>query len=196
MAAIGMKHLVGAVITGEPEGALPTYAAGLKIGRAISSNVTFRRNDSNLYADDVLAESDNTITGGDIDMTVAEILDDVAAQIFGDTKDEESGEYYDSSASSPYLGLGYMREQKYKGKSSYKCTWLYKVQLAPAEETGQTRGETVTFQTQRITGEILGVTMADGNTRFRARQEFDTAAEAIAWLNAKAGYTETAPTNA
>lgn len=192
MAAIGMRYLVGAVITGEPEGALPTYGEGMKIGRAISSNVSFRRNDSELYADDVLAESDNTITGGDVDITVAEILDEVAAAIFGDSKDEETGEYYDSSASSPYIGLGYMREMKYKGKSSFKCTWLYKVQLAPAEESGQTKGKTTSFQTQRMTGEILGVTMADGSSRFRARKEFETAAEATAWLNQKANYTQTA----
>ena len=192
MAAIGMRYLVGAVISGESDGALPTYDKGMKIGRAISANVSLRRNDSELYADDVLAESDNTITGGDVDITVAEILDEVAAAIFGDTKDEETGEYYDSDASSPYIGLGYMREQKYKGVSSFKCTWLYKVQLAPAEESGQTKGETTSFQTQRVTGEILGVSMADGKSRFRARKEFKTAAEGIAWLNSKANYSETA----
>lgn len=190
MAAIGMRYLVGAPFAEEQtEGQLPTYGSGLKIGRAISAKITFKRNDTELYADDVLAESDNTLTGGDIDMTVAEILDEVAAVIFGATKDETSGEYSDSDKSSPYIGMGYLREMKYQGKSTFKATWLYKVQLAAAEEDAQTKGETTTFQTQRVTGEIMGVTLEDGTTKFRAWNTFDTAAEATAWLNKKANYS-------
>lgn len=197
MAAIGMRHLVGAPwapAEQQTEGALPKYGNGLKIGRAISANITFRRNDTDLYADDVLAESDNTITGGDIDMTVAEILDEVAMVIFGDKMEGEgdAAEYHDSDQSTPYIGMGYMREMRYKGKSTFRATWLYKVQLATAEEAAQTKGENTAYQTQRVTGEIMGVTMEDGSTRFRAWQTFDTAAKAVAWLNKKAGYTETA----
>lgn len=195
MAAIGMRHLVGAPWA-EPEqqteGTLPKYGAGLKIGRAISANISFRRNDTDLYADDVLAESDNTITGGDIDMTVAEILDEVAMVIFGDKKEADTEEYHDSDQSTPYIGMGYMREMRYKGKSTFRATWLYKVQLATAEEAAQTKGENTNYQTQRVTGEILGVTLEDGSTRFRSWQTFDTAAKAVAWLNTKAGYQDTA----
>lgn len=190
MAKIGMKYIVAAKISEEPEGQLPTYEAGVKFGRAISSNVTFRRNDSELYADDTLAESDNTITGGDMDMTVAEVQDEVREIVFGDVK-EEDGSYHDSSKASPYIGIGYMREQRYKGVSSFHAMWLYKVQLATAEDNAQTKGETTTFQTQRVTGEVMGIPLADGTTRFRSWQEFKTAAEAVAWLNKHANYTET-----
>lgn len=195
MAAIGMRHLVGAPWAAPEEqvdGQLPKYGPGLKIGRAISANITFRRNETELYADDVLAESDNTITGGDLDMTVAEILDEVAKVIFGDT--EEEGEYHDSDKSTPYIGMGYMREQRYKGESTFRAVWLYKVQLATAEESAQTKAENTTFSTQRMTGEILGVTLDNGATRFRAWKTFKSAAEATAWLNAKAGYSEASST--
>lgn len=190
MAAIGMRYLVCAPFDTEDKqvaGQLPVYAAGMILGRAISANINFRRNDADLYADDVLAESDNTITGGDIDMTVAEVTDEVAEKIFGDVKGDD-GEYHDSDKSTPYIGMGYLREQRYKGVSSYRATWLYKVQLATAEETAQTKGETTAFQTQRITGEVMGVTMEDGSTRFRAWQTFESAAAAVSWLNIKAGY--------
>lgn len=189
MAAIGMKHLVGAPwAESQTEGQLPKYGNGMIIGRAISSNVTFQRNESELYADDVLAESDDTMTGGTIDMTVAEILDEVGAVIFGNKKDEDDA-YHDSDLSSPYIGLGYLREMKFQGISTYRCTWLYKVQLAPAEETANTRGENVAWQSQRVTGKVLGVTLDDGSTRFRSWKTFTDAAQATAWLNAKANYT-------
>lgn len=191
MAAIGMKHLVGAPwATQQTEGQLPKYGTGMKIGRAISSNITFQRNESELYADDVLAESDDTMTGGNIDMTVAEILDEVGAVIFG-AKTDEDGAYHDSDLASPYIGMGYLREMKYQGQSTYRCTWLYKVQLAPAEEAAQTRGENTAWQSQRVTGKILGVTLDDGSTRFRSWKTFTEAAEATAWLNAKANYQST-----
>lgn len=190
MAAVGMRYLVGAQIKTETDGVVPVYDKGLKIGRAVSATVTFTRNDAKLYVDDVLGERDNTITGGNVDITVAEILDEVAEKLFGDTKDDtENGDYYDSSASSPYIGMGYMQEVRVKGVTKYRTTWLYKVQLAPADSQAQTKGETTQFQTQRVTGEMMGVSMADGSTRFRARNEFAKAEEAIKWLNTKANIT-------
>lgn len=191
MAAVGMRYLVGAKIATEPDGKVPTYDEGFVVGRAVSAAVTFTRNDAKLYVDDVLGERDNTITGGDVDITVAEILDTIAEKIFGDTKDGSSdGDYYDSSASSPYIGMGWMQEVRVKGVSKYRTTWLYKVQMAPAEVQAQTKGETTQFQTQRMTGEMMGIGMADGTTRFRARNEFATAEAAKAWLNTKAGISE------
>lgn len=190
MAAVGMRYLVGAVIKTETEGAVPTYDKGFNFGRAVSANVTFTRNDAKLYVDDVLGERDNTITGGNVDITVAEILDEIAEKVFGDKKDSDAeGDYYDSSESSPYIGLGYMQEVRVKGVSKYRVTWLYKVQLAPAESQAQTKGETTQFQTQRVTGEMMGVSMSDGSTRFRARNEFDTSAKAVEWLKKKANIT-------
>lgn len=197
MAAIGMKHLVGAPWAApeqQVDGQLPKYGSGLKIGRAISSDVTLTRNDGEIYADDVLAESEDSITGGTVDMTVAEVLDEVAMVIFGEEKDEENGDIYDSSSASPFIGFGYMREMVYKGASSFHCVWYFKAQLEQANESAQTRGENVAFQTQRMTGKIMGVTLSNGKTRFRARHTFKTSAEGIAWLNKKANYTETAAT--
>lgn len=189
MAAIGMRHLVFAPFAeNQTEGELPTYGSGMKLGRAVSSNVTLQRNESELYADDVLAESDDSITGGTVDMVVAEILDEVGAVAFGSKKDADTEEYSDSDTASPYIGMGYMREMKYQGKSTFKATWFYKVQLNAAEDVAQTKGENVSFQTQRVTGKLLGVAMADGTTKFRAWKTFNTAAEATAWLNTKANY--------
>lgn len=190
MAAVGMRNIVYAPIKTEADGSLPTYDTGGSMGRASSATVTFTRNDAKLYLDDVLAERDNTITGGSVDITIGEIDDEVAVKIFGDVKDSSSdGDYYDSSTSSPYIGLGYMQEVRVKGVSKYRATWLYKVQMAPADAQAQTKGEATQFQTQRMTGEMMGVSMSDGSTRFRARNEFDTAEKAVSWLKTKANIT-------
>lgn len=191
MAAVGMKYIVAAPIATENLDALPTYGTGVRVGRAISSNVTLTRNENDLYADDVLAESDNSITGGTLDITVAEILDEVRVVLFGDVKGEDDS-YSDSGSSAPYIGLGYLREQRYKGKSTYQAVWLHKVQLSPAEDTAQTKSQSITWGTQRVTGDLLGVTDGPGNTRFRRRKTFDSEADAITWLNTQANYTPAA----
>lgn len=190
MAAVGMKYIVAAPITQEPLDQLPVYGEGVRVGRAISANVTLTRNENDLYADDVMAESDNSIVGGSLDVTVAEILDEVREVIFGDIK-EDDGSYSDSGTAAPYIGFGYMREQRYKGVSSYQAIWLHKTQLSPAEDAAQTKSQSITWGTQRITGDLMGVSDGPGNTRFRRRKTFDSEAEAIAWLNTQAKISTT-----
>lgn len=194
MAAIGMQYIVAAPFAeNQTEGALPVYGNGMILGRAVSASFTWRRNDAELYADDALAENDNAILGGDLDMTVAELLDDVYVALFGATKDETTSDYHDSDQASPYIGVGYMRVQRYKGETTYKTYWYYKAQLSPAEEADQTRGETTSFQTQRVTGKVMAANDATtGKNRFRAWHTHKTKAEAVAWLNKMGNYTPAA----
>ena len=190
MAAIGMKYLVVAPFAAsQTAGNLPTYEKGMVLGRAISANVTMTRNDAKQYSDDVLGESDNSITGGSIDMTVAEVTDEVQVAVFGVKKEAEGTGYHDTDAATPYVGLGYIREQRYKGTSSFRAMWIYKAQLAKAEDTANTKQQTTTFGTERITGEIMGVELSGGGCTFRAWDTFATEAEAKSWLNTKANIT-------
>jgi hypothetical protein len=63
-----MRHPVVAKINTETEGSAITYDAGMVLGKAISADINWTRNDNPLYADDVIAEDDNGITGGTIDI--------------------------------------------------------------------------------------------------------------------------------
>lgn len=78
MAFVGMKHVVAAPIKTEVAGQAVTYDAGVEIGAAISATVTINRNTEGLYANDALKESDNSITGGTIDLNIDDISDDAA----------------------------------------------------------------------------------------------------------------------
>ena len=57
MAMVGMLHPVAAKIATEVEGQALTYDAGMVVGKAISANITFNRNDNPLYADDAVADA-------------------------------------------------------------------------------------------------------------------------------------------
>ena len=190
MAKTGMRYVVTAKLKEENEGSLPTYENGLVMGRGISAEVSLTRTDSKLYADDVLAESENAITGGDISIGVDDILEDAQEVIFGLVKSGDAGdyEYDDKAVGAPYVGVGYLQERRYKGAVSYLPYWYWKVQFAPMDDKAATRGENVEWQTTTAKGTLMGVVKDSSKVAsFRTHKVYGTAAEAIAWLNQMAG---------
>lgn len=194
MAFIGMKYCVAAPVKTEVRGQALTYDTGVVVGKAISANVTMTRNTEGLYADDALAESDNSLTGGTIDLNVDDISDDVMEAILGVTKTPEvtSGTkspaiYHESGEATPYVGLGYYRVKRLRGVESYVAYWLHKVQLAQNSESANTKGSSITWQTPTVTGNIMAVVNgSDGKNQFRDHANFASEAEAVTWLNTKA----------
>ncbi len=192
MPNVGMRYLVAAQIQTETFGQPIVYKPGRVLGRAISMDLTLTRSDADLYADDILAESDNSITEGTMTIGVAEVLEDAQVEFFGLKENEETSEttYTETGTSAPYCGVGYVQERRYKGAVSHIAFWIYKAQFAPTSESARTRGKTTEWQTPTVTGKILGVDQdGDGVPEFRTRKVCATATEAIAWLNKKAGIT-------
>ncbi len=192
MPNVGMRYLVAARIDSEVFGQPIVYKPGRVMGRAISMDLTLTRSDTELYADDILAESDNSITGGEMTIGLAEVLEDAQVEFFGLKEDEGASEttYTETGEPAPYCGVGYVQERRYKGVVSHIAFWIYKAQFAPTTESARTRGKTTEWQTPSVTGEILGVDQdGDGVPEYRTRKVCATAQEAIAWLNKKAGIT-------
>jgi len=193
MAFVGLRYAVAAQIDTETRGQEITYKPGMVIGKLRSADITYERNSDPLFADDAEAESDNSITGGTITVNLDDLLDDARALIFGDYKDGDSEEYEDNSDASPYVGFGYVRARRLHGKSIFVAYWIHKTQFGSTSEAAATKERTQQWQTPTVTGNVMGV---DNNTdhkiRFRRHKSFDNAGAAIAWVNSKAGVTDTA----
>lgn len=184
MAFVGMRYVVFAPIENEAPGQAIEYGEGVVVGHAIGATVNITRNSEDLYGDDMLIESDNSIVGGTVDMTVDDMTDEVTAVMLGHVKGENATQYYEEDKPSPYGGLGYIRVRRKSGKTAFQATWLYKVQMAVATETSATKTESTTWQTASLTGKMMGVkNNAEGATRFRERETFDTEKAATDWLN-------------
>ena len=119
MAFVGMKHVVAAPIKTEVAGQAVTYDTGVEIGAAISATVTINRNTEGLYANDALKESDNSITGGTIDLNIDDISDDAAEKILGVKKTAGESQnptvFHETGEAAPYVGLGYYRVRRLNG---------------------------------------------------------------------------------
>ena len=157
MAFIGMRHVVAAKVATETPGQALTYDAGMVVGKAIQGNLTWNRNDNPLYADDAIAENDNGVTGGSIELGTDDLLDAVRAYLLGDevvtvgSGTSKTTEYETTDEPAPYVGFGYVR---------------------------------VRIKNGRIMGVQSD---ASGTIRFRRRATFEALAAAVAWLDDKAG---------
>lgn len=191
MAAIGMRYLVAAQIDKEERGKPITYKAGMIIGKAISAAVNWARNSTPLYADDVVAEDDNGITSGTIDVGADDLSNEVRVYVLGlEGPGTDGGDYEITDAAAPYVGFGYMRVLRHNNKLSYEAYWYHKVMFSETTENAATKAETLSWQTPTINGRMLGVmTDESGKNRFRAHQTFETEGAALAWLKGKANIT-------
>ena len=161
MAFAGMKHVVAAPIKTEVAGQAVTYDTGVEIGAAISATVTINRNTEGLYANDALKESDNSITGGTIDLNIDDISDDAAEKILGVKKTAGESQtptvFHETGEAAPYVGLGYYRVRRLNGVESYRAYWYHKTQLSMANETANTKAGSITWQTPTLNGNIMAV---------------------------------------
>lgn len=190
MAKIGLRYFVFAPVANDNNGAVPTYEKGVVMGEAISADVSWTRSDVKLYADDKVAEVDNSITGGTITMGVNDLTDEVQAAMLNSRADEtDSGAYIESGVSGPNGGVGYVRVMRLHGVDKFIAYWIYKTSFVPGDENAATKGETVDWQTPTVVGEVMGVDGGGDMPDFRARKTFDTFEAAKGWINTKAGIT-------
>ncbi len=187
MAKIGLKHIVAAPLK---DGG--TYDKGYLVAKAIKASVNSNSNDVKLYADDGVAESDKSFKDGTLSLNVDDLTQKVYADMLGHkyTAADESGSKPETVTASandiaPYLGIGFYGAVKRNNKVSYLAKWLKKVQFSEPNDETETKGETVNFQTPTIEGTVFPAD--DGEWKEQA--EFATEAEAIAWVDGKAGIT-------
>lgn len=191
MAKVGLKYPVYAKL--KEDG---TYEAGSVIAKAIKASVNAESNDVKLYADDGVAESDKSFKGGKISLNVDDLTQKVYAELLGHTytaktaSDPVTPESVKANANdiAPYVGVGFYGKVVRNNKPAFLAKWLMKTQFAEPTDETETKGETVSFQTPTIEGDVYQLDNGD----WKDQAEFPTEEAARAWLNTKAGITPAA----
>ena len=197
MAFIGMRHMVAAEFDSHTAGSAPSYkSGGWDVGKSINANLTITRNNNPLYADDVVAEDDNGITGMTVEIGLDDITEDVQDKM-GLLKAVTAGSpsvttYYETSAPAKDIGVGYMRIRRKNGATKYQTVWIYKTKFSINNESSQTKGESIEWQTPTIDGKCVGLDVdGSGEVTFREKRIFDTESAAATYLDSKANITRT-----
>lgn len=151
MAIKGLKNLHYAVITKE-DATTTTYDTPKPFGPAMALNVQPSINRSNLRADDGVLFSDSAKGPIAVTVNTAYLEKEVEAEILGKTIHENGIISDNVDDDAPYIAIGGQAESARGGSEFF---WLYRVKLAPAEESKETKQETPTYQTPNLTGEAI-----------------------------------------
>ena len=182
MAEIGMQYPVWAEMVTES-----TYGTGMVIGKAVSANLSWQKEDNEMYADDYVAETDNSITGYTLDLTTTDLIETVEKKILGLEQVGTTDEYEQTGEASPYGGCGYIRVLVRNGTRLYKAVWYPKVQFSKNSESSNTKGKNINWGTPTLNGKGLAVyDDSTGKAKFRKQQVFTTLSGAKTYLNGKA----------
>ena len=191
MAKIGLKCLTYAPYTSGGEGSSISYGTGVQLNDyMIRADVNEERNDAKFYADDHKIDSENSMTGATLSLELANMTD-ALEQAFLGYKAESTASGADlliTDAAAGFVGIGFYRKERYKGTVTYKCYWFYKVQFSKDGDSTQTKGESVDFQTETLSGDALGVQLTSGgDTLYYCICRKSSESDAIAWLKTKGG---------
>ena len=190
MARIGLNYCVYSPLTEDEEAGTFTYGAGKRGRKLIQADIKLNISDSKLYADDNIAESlrefiDGTLTIGQDDLT-----DVMKTDWLGNTatsvtvgSDTVSGLSSKDTDIAPYHGLGYIQPKVVDSVRQYRAIWFTKIQFGEPDESGSTKGQSISWQTPSVVGTIMR--RLDGI--WKEETTVPTLATAIAWLKDKAG---------
>ncbi|MBQ8617655.1 MAG: hypothetical protein IJ418_09085 [Clostridia bacterium] len=187
MAKVGLAYLA---IAPFPEnhvaGSMPVYGKGVVAAQMVSANLTYDRAEVTLEADNVTVESDSSITGGTLSLTVAQFYEAARVMAFGVVagEDEDGVQVLDTTAAlPPYVGAGFVVSEQVNGVESHVANLVWKTQFSPQGITAQTKGKQKTYQTDTATGTFMGVQINENNPTFVREARFATLGEAQAWIN-------------
>lgn len=190
MAFIGLAVPIAARYSDDGFGNI-TYTGGRRFAKAVEFQTAFGdKKSNNLYADNSIAESQNSFSGGTITLKTDNLDAEASKLILGLTEEEI---HYNgktaktlvdkASDTSPYLGFGIIMKGQNSGKPGYVAVILPKVVFSTPADSAKTQGESIEWQTPTITGTIMRDDQPDPAWRYRA--EFPTeaaAAEFIKWF--------------
>lgn len=189
MAKIGLNNLKFGVLT--ESGETVSYGAMQSLGKAVSASVSITNNTAVLYADDAIAETDNTFSAGTITLTVDDDGDTVFAPLLGHEIDSNTGEMLrNKNDEAPYVGVGRIINKMVGGVRKYKVEFLSKVKFGEPSQESNTHGETTEFGTQQIEGTIA--TLNSGE--WSKTKTFTSHSDALSYLAGCFGQTVTAET--
>ena len=177
MAVIGLNNFRFAKLLNPESTGDPIYDGAKSPGKAISCNVEVENYDAELYADDILVESDKSFKKGTVTMTIDDENLATAATLLGHTfQDGTIIRKADDNA--PYVGLGRIVMKLVNNVRKYKVEFLYKVKFSEPSAENTTKGEDIEFGTPELEGTLTALL----NGKWSIAKEFDSKDDARTYL--------------
>lgn len=177
MAKIGLNNFRYGIATIGSNGTI-TYGAAQKPGKAITFSFEPTKSDAKLYADDGLAESDTSVTGGTCTIGIDRFDDVTRAALLGHTINSSDELVSNINDIAPYVGLGRITRMLVDGTQKFRVTFLSQVVFSEPSSEDNTRGESIEFTTYELEGNVV----VPANGDWRKEKTFDSEEAATTYL--------------
>lgn len=157
-----------------------TYTGGKWLSPVAGLTGTPTKSNVKDYGDNRVVETDNSVTGGTLNLELNNDADEIYTFLLGHKKgQQEKGVVYNVNDVAPFVGVGAVGQSE----GGYVAMFYKKVQFSEPNDENSTKQENTTFNHITLEGEII--IPEDGEWKLRER--FDTLQEAKGWLNEKVG---------
>lgn len=191
MALVTCKGLTYAKYASGGDGAAITYTGGkAKTDYLCRVDINENRDSVKEYADGHQIDSEALLNEVTLALELANSDEDIKKDFLGHVTDQSDG-LIATGSDAPFIGVGFILANRFKGTTTYSAYWFYKMQFTSGGVTSNTRREQTQFEHETINGTGSGVILSAGGETYFYCHKDGNATEALArtWLNGKAGIT-------
>ena len=158
----------------------------------VDVDVSFEYAEGSDYADGIRVAHKKKMTGASVGMELADLPDDVKADWFDWEADGNDFLITEQDPHSIGVGFYFWQETPVTEADKFCAYWVFKSKFSPDSIHGSTSNDSISYQHHNVTGLAEGVKFSEGDKAnfVKVSEDFDTEAEAIAWLKAMAGITD------
>lgn len=150
---IGVSNFHYAIMTTEDTLTTPPAYDAVKSAPGIMSiNINPNASVDTLFADDGPFETATTIGQVEVEVQKNNLSTENKADLLGKTIDTKGGLISSSTDIPPWVAIGF-RSLKSNGK--YRYCWLYKGKFQDPEDNNETKGDSINWQSDTITGNFV-----------------------------------------
>lgn len=170
-----------------------TYSEAMFLGKLIQTTINPTISKVELYGDGTVAEADNTVSSAAVGLNTSTVPLASMPIIYGctvtDNEDGTSDVSFKTEDNGQYVGYGFIHQEQVDGVRTYNVTWLPKVQFSLPNETYNTKGQTITFNTPSLSATAYQQSVDNTEWKHEVRG-FKTLTEALKKLKALGGTAE------
>lgn len=165
MATIGLSKPYYAKYSYDAITGKASYSGGGLMGKLIETTVEPEvTDDSNLYADNGIAESQRAFVGGKVTIKTDHLTQEVSKAILGVTETTETVDgineeikvlSFDDDMEQPELGFGDIIKAKKNGELVWRAVILCRIKFSIPSENATTQGESIQWQTPELNGTLM-----------------------------------------
>lgn len=156
------------------------------LGKIIESKFSPEYNNAELYAEDVLAESDYSFKKGTLAIVVADDKDEVCAELLGNDITEENEVTSNVNDTAPECGFGHIVPKIVDGQKKFKVEFFPRIKFTKITTDRKTRGENTEFATTNIEATVFPLSEAINGLQvgdWEKHETFTTEAAAETYLD-------------